>query len=81
LNERCVASTAKFLEVANAAGLHPVTMAAAWSKQHDFVAATIVGVSREDQLGPILAAAGLKLDADTLAAIDAVSREILYPMG
>jgi aryl-alcohol dehydrogenase-like predicted oxidoreductase len=57
------------------------TMAAAWSKQHDFVAATIVGVSREDQLGPILAAAGLKLDADTLAAIDAVSREILYPMG
>jgi aryl-alcohol dehydrogenase-like predicted oxidoreductase len=81
LNERCVTSTGKFLEVARAAGLHPVTMAAAWSKQHDFVAATIVGVSREDQLGPILAAAGLKLDADTLAAIDAVSREILYPMG
>lgn len=81
LNERCVASTASFLEVAKSAGLHPVTMAAAWSKQHDFVASTIVGVSREQQLEPIFAAAGMKLDTDTLTAIDAVSLEILYPMG
>ncbi len=81
LNERCLDSTTRFLDIAKLAGLHPVTMAVAWSKQHDFVASTIVGVSREDQLEPIFAAAGLKLDSDTLALIDAVSREILYPMG
>ena len=81
INERSLASTARFLAIAETAGLHPVTLATAWSKQHDFVASTVVGVSREDQLDPILAAAGLKLDPATLAAIDVVSKEVLYPMG
>jgi aryl-alcohol dehydrogenase-like predicted oxidoreductase len=81
LGERCLTSTARFLAVAKEAELHPVTLAAAWSKQHDFVASTIVGVSREDQLDPIFAAAGLKLDASTLTAIDAISKDIPYPMG
>ena len=58
-----------------------VTLATAWSKQHDFVASTIVGATREDQLDDIFAAADLTLDADTLKAIDAVTKEILYPMG
>jgi len=33
------------------------------------------------QMEPILKAAGVMLDDETLAKIDKVSREILYPMG
>ena len=61
--------------------MSPVTMAVAWSKQHDFVASTIVGATREDQLDEIFAAADLELSADVLAAIDQVSADIMYPMG
>jgi aryl-alcohol dehydrogenase-like predicted oxidoreductase len=58
-----------------------VTFAVAWSKQHDFVASTIVGVSREDQLDPIFAAADLVLPEAAMKAVNKVSRELLYPMG
>src|SRR3546814_17709470 len=45
VNDRTLAATARYLTIAGEAGLHPVTMATAWSKQPDFVASTIVGVS------------------------------------
>jgi aryl-alcohol dehydrogenase-like predicted oxidoreductase len=79
--EKAIASTARFLALAAEAGLHPVTMATAWSKQHDYVASTIVGVTHEDQLAPILAAADIELPADLMKAIYKISREIMYPMG
>lgn len=81
VNERSLAATDRFTAVAKEAGLSPVTMAVAWSKQHDFVASTIVGVTRVDQLPEIFAAADMTLADDVMAAIDAVSKEILYPMG
>lgn len=81
VNDKSLASTARFAEIAKQAGISPVTLAVAWSKQHDFVASTIVGVSKFDQLAEILAAADLVLDADTMKAIDKVSKEIMYPMG
>ncbi|KUO55303.1 MAG: aldo/keto reductase [Sphingomonadales bacterium BRH_c42] len=81
VNERSLESTARYAAIAREAGLDPVTMAVAWSKQHDFVASTIVGVSCFDQLEPILAAAEVRLDDETLKAINKVSRDIPYPMG
>ncbi len=81
VNEKSVASAVRYGEIAQAAGMRPVTMAVAWSKQHDFVASTIVGVSGENQLDEIFAASDLILPPDVLKAIDAVSREIMYPMG
>jgi len=81
VNDKSLASTERFIGIAAEAGMDPVTLAVAWSKQHDFVASTIVGVSTYDQLAPILAAADLVLPADVLKAIDKVSREIMYPMG
>lgn len=81
VNDRTLAATERFMGIAAEAGLDPVTMAVAWSKQHDFVASTIVGVGAEDQLAPILAAADLELSQEVLRAIDKVSREIRYPMG
>jgi len=80
-NDRALASTAAFMKIADEAGMSPVTMATAWSKQHDFVASTIVGATRTEQLDDIFAAAEATLSAEVLAKIDEVSKEILYPMG
>jgi aryl-alcohol dehydrogenase-like predicted oxidoreductase len=81
VGERPLASTARILEIAKAAGMSPVTMATAWSKQHDFVASTIVGVTRQEHLDEIFAAADLILPDDVMSAIHKVTRDILYPMG
>lgn len=81
VNERTIESTKRFGAIASALGLEVTTLATAWSKQHDFVASTIVGVSQEAQMKPILAAAGLVLDHETMEKIDLISKEILYPMG
>ena len=43
--------------------------------------ATIVGVTTEAQVAPILAAADMVLPDDLMKAIFKVSREIMYPMG
>ncbi|PQM29589.1 aldo/keto reductase [Sphingopyxis lindanitolerans] len=81
VNERSLAATERYLKLAAEAGLHPVTMATAWSKQHDFVASTIVGVSAYDQVEPILAARELVLGDDLMKALHKVGKDILYPMG
>ena len=81
VNEKSLAATERFEAIAAEAGMSLVTMATAWSKRHDFVASTIVGANSIAQLDEILLAADVKLDADTLASIDAVSKEIMYPMG
>ena len=81
VNEKSLASTERFAEIAKEAGMSPVTLAVAWSKQHDFVASTIVGVSKEDQLDEILAAMDLVLSDEVMKAINKVSKEIMYPMG
>lgn len=81
VNEKTLAATERYLKIAEEAGLHPVTMATAWSKQHDFVASTIVGVSADDQVQPILDALDLVLSDDVMSALHKVSKDILYPMG
>ena len=81
VNDKSLAATERYLAIAAEAGLHPVTMATAWSKQHDFVASTIVGVSAYDQVDPILDAMELVLGDDVMKALYKVSKDILYPMG
>ncbi|MBL0915395.1 MAG: aldo/keto reductase [Sphingopyxis sp.] len=81
VNEKSLAATERYLQIAEENGLHPVTMATAWSKQHDFVASTIVGVSAYDQVDPILAAKELVLSDDLMKTLNKVSKDILYPMG
>ncbi len=81
VNEKSLNSTERFMAIAQEAGISPVTLATAWSKQHDFVASTIVGASKFDQVADILAAADLVLSDETMKAIDKVSTDIPYPMG
>jgi aryl-alcohol dehydrogenase-like predicted oxidoreductase len=81
VNEKSLAATERFGAIAAEAGVSIVTLAAGWSLQPDFVASTIVGATHENQLDDILAAGDLVLDKAVLKQIDAVSKEILYPMG
>ena len=81
MNDKTLASTQKYLGIAKRAGIHPVTLATAWSKQFDFVASTIIGATSAEQLAPIFDAMDLVLSAEVLAECDKVHEEILYPMG
>ena len=81
VNERSIDATRRFQAIAEDIGMSIVTMAVAWSKQHDFVASTIVGATSPEQMPDILAAADVELDDETLRRINSVSREIRYPMG
>lgn len=81
VNERSLESTRRFAEVARDIDLSPVTLATAWSKQHDFVASTIVGATHVDQLDELFAAADVILDSETMQRLNAISKDIPYPMG
>ena len=81
MNDKTLASTQKYLKVAADAGIHPVTMAIAWSKQFDFVASTIIGATHSEQLDASLSAMDVVLNDDILRACDKIHEEILYPMG
>lgn len=81
VNERSLGSTAEFMKIARDAGISPVAMALAWSKQHDFVASTLVGANTVEQLKESLQADGMILAADVIEKIDEVTKRIQYPMG
>ncbi|WP_269524837.1 aldo/keto reductase [Coraliomargarita parva] len=81
VNEKSLATTAALMQLAESHGMDVVTLAVAWSKQHDFVASTIIGANSIEQLKPSLAAADLKLSDEILQAIDAISADYPYPMG
>jgi aryl-alcohol dehydrogenase-like predicted oxidoreductase len=81
VNERSLESTAEFMQIAKEAGINHVAMALAWSKQHDFVASTLVGANTVEQLKESLLADNMILTPDVTAKIDDVSKRIPYPMG
>jgi aryl-alcohol dehydrogenase-like predicted oxidoreductase len=56
--------------IAEQAGLSMPQLAIAWVLQNPNVAAALVGASRPEQLADTVKASGVKLDADTMAAID-----------
>lgn len=81
LNEKTLAATARYMEIAEDLCVSPVALAIAWSKQFDFVASTIVGANSCSQLEESIAAMELTLTDETLELCDQVHRDILYPMG
>lgn len=81
LNAGTLASTARYMEIAQSVGISATTLAVAWSMNFDFVASTIIGARTADQLDDSLAALDVTLSSEVLAACDAVHRDILYPMG
>jgi aryl-alcohol dehydrogenase-like predicted oxidoreductase len=67
-------------EVARDIGVSVTALAVAWSKQHDFVASTIIGATTVAQLNESLEAKDLLLSAEVLARIDAIDEAIPNPM-
>jgi len=80
VNPRSLETVTRLQSLADEAGIPLITLATAWSKQHDFVASSLFGVTRADQLPEILAAADLTLGDDILSAIDAIDADIPNPM-
>ncbi|MBT3411251.1 MAG: aldo/keto reductase [Halioglobus sp.] len=81
VNEQTLASTERFQAIAADLDISVSTLAIAWSKQHDFVASTIIGATTTEQVPELLAAADVTLTNETMARINSVSQEIRYPMG
>ena len=81
LNSKTLEATAKYLQIAKEIEMSPVAMAVAWSKQHEFVASTLIGANTVEQLKEALEAKNKKLSEETMKRIQEVQLEILYPMG
>lgn len=80
LNDRTRATVELLKPVAADAGLTLTALAVAWSRQHDFVASTIVGATSVAQLDESLAAKDVMLDEETLKRIDEIDALIPNPL-
>jgi aryl-alcohol dehydrogenase-like predicted oxidoreductase len=80
VNPQSIETTARLMKIAADIGVSVTALSLAWSRQHDFVASTIFGVTSLDQLEEALAAADLMLDEETLERIDLIDFEIPTPM-
>jgi aryl-alcohol dehydrogenase-like predicted oxidoreductase len=80
VNGRTLDTTRRLTEIADSIGITVTALAVAWSRQHDFVASTIIGATSLEQLEQSLAAADLVLDQETLDRIDQIDAEIPNPM-
>jgi len=81
VNDKTIEATKRYLELAKKYEMDPVTLAVAWSKQHDFVASTIIGARKLEQLDASLKASSITLSNDILEDIKNIQKDILYPMG
>src|SRR4051812_20326883 len=63
--------------IADGAGLTMAQLAVAWVLQNDNVSCAIVGASRPDQVSDNARAAGVRLDADAMKAIDEVIEPVV----
>lgn len=80
VNDRTIETTRRVGEIAQSIGTTSTALAVAWSRQHDFVASTIIGASSVAQLDESLEARDLILDAETCKRIDEIDFEIPNPM-
>ena len=71
-NPQAEAATERYVALAEARGLSPAQMALAFVNSRPFVTSNIIGATTLPQLQENLASLSLTLDADTLAAIDAI---------
>jgi aryl-alcohol dehydrogenase-like predicted oxidoreductase len=59
------------------AGLTMAQLAVAWVLQHDYVSSAIVGATRPEQLLDNVQASGVHLEAELMAAVDAVLADVV----
>jgi aryl-alcohol dehydrogenase-like predicted oxidoreductase len=71
-----LAAVQRLRPIADEAGLTMVELALAWVLRRNEVASAIIGASRPEQVHANVAASGVNLSADTLAAIDDALGEV-----
>lgn len=76
LSDRILTAVEKLKPIAQDLGLSMPQLALAWVLRTESVCSAIIGASRPEQIVDNVAASGVKLDADVLAAID----EVLLPV-
>lgn len=81
VNERSLQTTSEVTQLAEALNLDVTTLAVAWSKQHDFVASTIIGANTTEQLEASLAAADVLLSNDSMQQLNEITTRYPYPLG
>ena len=77
INPRTIEVTEELIKIALDLEMSVTTLATIWSKQHDFVASTIIGASEVSQLNETLAAAGNDLEPEIIDQIDLLEEK--YP--
>ena len=80
VNSRTLETTNRLTEIAQSLGITVTALAVAWSRQHDFVASTIIGATSLEQLEESLEARELVLDQETLKRLDELDAELPNPM-
>lgn len=80
VNNRTIEVAKRLTPIAKELGVSLPVLSIAWSRQHDFVASTIFGVSSLEQLEENLKSIDVVLDSTTLAKIDEIENEIPLSM-
>lgn len=80
VNDRTLETTRRLSEIAAEIGTTVTALSVAWSRQHDFVASTIIGATSVEQLNESLEACDLILSDETMQRIDEIDFEIPTPM-
>jgi aryl-alcohol dehydrogenase-like predicted oxidoreductase len=81
VNEKSLKTTQEYMKLAKEYNLSPVTLAVAWSMSFDFVASTIIGARKVEQLDDSLKALDVVLNKEILKEIEEIQSDIMYPMG
>ncbi|MCT7446770.1 aldo/keto reductase [Aliarcobacter skirrowii] len=81
VNEKTLEATTKYMSLTKEYGVSPLTLAVAYSKHFDFVASTIIGARKSEQLEDSFKAFDFKITPEILTKIEDIQKEILYPMG
>jgi aryl-alcohol dehydrogenase-like predicted oxidoreductase len=81
VNEKSLGTTAELMTLADEIGISATTLAVAWSKQHPFVASTIMGANTVEQLECSLKASDLELDDDVMKKVDGICSRYPNPLG
>lgn len=76
VNDRTLEVTRRLARIAEDIDVGLTALSVAWSRQHDFVASTIIGATSTAQLRESLDAIDLILDQETLERIDEIEAEI-----
>ncbi len=76
VNERTLQVTRRLATIAEDIGVSLTALSVAWSRQHDFVASTIIGATTVAQLNASLEAVDLILDQETMDRIDEIDVDI-----